>query len=385
MRIQFALLSIATLAMIASAHDTQARTTAGVVESRYLAFFLLTGNSSGDPALDGRIRSDIQTVLEEKGLVRTSADEAQAVGVIHVATAAKHSRGDFYEGWGGWEWRASGPPTLDGTRNYKPGSVVVDVFDARTKQLIWTGETPNVLSGKSSPSEPRKNALARLFRTFPVLGVTGFLPFSPVAGDHSPVDDATERIIFAPGPAVLVEIHGEPRYEQVLGTDLQRVVNTDAFIVRDEADIHYSKIGDVWMEADGLTGNWLPAGMLPGGTEAAYADIRPVGGMPTAASDPATLPVVYVVTTPADLIVTDGEPQYGPFKGTALRYLENANAVVFQEPTDHELYVRLSGGWFRAWTTDGPWERVGDKALPADLRPVRDITSTDLNAEAERQ
>jgi hypothetical protein len=101
MRIQFALLSIAILAMIASAHDTQARTTAGVVESRYLAFFLLTGNASGDPALDGRIRSDIQTVLEEKGLVPTSADEAQAVGVIHVATTAKHSRGDFYEGWGG--------------------------------------------------------------------------------------------------------------------------------------------------------------------------------------------------------------------------------------------------------------------------------------------
>jgi hypothetical protein len=383
-RLQFALFSIATLAMIASAHDTQASNTTDVTQSRYLAFFLLPGNSSGDPTLDRQIRSDIQTQLEAKGLVPVPAGEAQAVGVIHAATAAKHSRGDFYDGWGGWEWRVSGTAALDGTRNYRPGSIVVDVFDARTKQLIWTGEGPNVLSGRSGPSEPRKNALARMFRSFPVLGGNRLLPLLPIVGDHSPVEEATERIIFAQSPAVLVEVHGEPRYEQVLGTDLQRVVNTDAFIVRDEADIHYAKIGEVWMEADGLTGNWLPAGMLPSGTEAVYDDARPLGGLSTPVSESATVPVVYVVTTPTDLIVTDGEPRYGAFKGTALRYLENANAVVFQEPTDQQLYVRLPSGWFRAWTTNGPWERVADKALPADLRAVRNITRTDLNADAEQ-
>jgi Domain of unknown function (DUF4136) len=184
--LQFALLSITTLATIASAHDTRARTTAETAESRYLAFFLLPGNSSGDPTLDRQIQSEIEALIEAKGLVPVPAGDAQAVGVIHVATAAKQSRSDFYAGWGGWEWRVPGTAALEGTHNYKAGSVVFDLFDARTKQLIWTGEAPNAVTGSSSSIEPRKNTLARMFRTFPVLGVSGFLPLLPPAGDHSP-------------------------------------------------------------------------------------------------------------------------------------------------------------------------------------------------------
>jgi hypothetical protein len=54
--------------------------------------------------------------------------------------------------------------------------------------------------------------------------------------------------------------------------------------------------------------------------------------------------------------------------------LQNTNAVVFKEPTDKELYVHVDDGWFRAWTTDGPWERVPENALPADLAEFRSLT-----------
>src|ERR671924_254924 len=70
---------------------------------------------------------------------------------------------------------------------------------------------------------------------------------------------------------------------------------------------------------------------------------------------------------PAALIETDGEPQFVPVNATALLRVKNTTAVVFKEPTDQEIYVRLPQGWFRAWTTNGPWERVPNNALPADL------------------
>jgi hypothetical protein len=71
--------------------------------------------------------------------------------------------------------------------------------------------------------------------------------------------------------------------------------------------------------------------------------------------------------TPASLIVTNGEPQHLPFKGTSLLYLSNTTSSVFREPTDQELYVRIPAGWFRAWTANGPWEQVRADELPLDL------------------
>ena len=53
--------------------------------------------------------------------------------------------------------------------------------------------------------------------------------------------------------------------------------------------------------------------------------------------------------------------------GTALRYLANTAAKVFREPTDDEWYVQVDGRWYRAWTSDGPWQGIADKELPADI------------------
>jgi hypothetical protein len=78
--------------------------------------------------------------------------------------------------------------------------------------------------------------------------------------------------------------------------------------------------------------------------------------------------------TPAELIVMDGPPRYAPVEGMTLEYVENTTATVFKEPTDDELYVLTSGGWFRAWTNDGPWQFVPRNELPADIAAVRDDT-----------
>jgi hypothetical protein len=191
------------------------------------------------------------------------------------------------------------------------------------------------------------------------------------------------RIIFAQSPALLILIHGEPVYRRVTGTALQRVTNTEPLIVRDDdGGMYYLKIFDGWMEAYTLTGLWSAAGMDPDGVAQALkqaganVDLLTGGGArgrgPRPRMDTMPLPTVYVSTTPAVLITTDGAPHFAPVDGTTLLYLTNTASLVLKEPTDQELYVRVSRRWFRSWTTDGPWDYVPNKDLPGDFAAIPD-------------
>ena len=64
--------------------------------------------------------------------------------------------------------------------------------------------------------------------------------------------------LFSEQAAILVLIDGPPVYRPIDGTDLQRIINTKPFIIRDY-HIHYMKVFDGWMEAYGLTGMWSVA------------------------------------------------------------------------------------------------------------------------------
>lgn len=345
-----------------------------VTGSRYVTFFVLQGNSSGSTIVDRQLKADIETELTDNGLVAASPEEAQAVVVVHTATPAKHSRNAFYQGWGdGWDWRLADAPARNGTEDYKVGTLVVDLFDAWTKKLLWHGSASNgVMGGSSARPYLTKHAATRIFRHFPFGGYPADSPALP-GTPSAMASDQGMRIIFSPAPALLVRINGEPRYEQLIGTDLQRVINSTALIVRDVAGMHYFRRGDTWMEAYDLTGPWSTAGTVPEGAEVAVkealSDIRT--DLFASAQSHGPTPMVCVSTTPAELIVTDGEPQYAPFNGTPLLYIRNTTGIVFREPTDQELYVRVPAGWFRAWTANGPWEPVPADKLPADLAGIR--------------
>jgi hypothetical protein len=133
--------------------------------------------------------------------------------------------------------------------------------------------------------------------------------------------------------------------------------------------MQYMRLAGRWLEAYDVTGDWSPAGILPAGADVALQEaIRerrddPLAGI--TAREP--MPDIVVALTPADLIVTDGEPQYAPLRGTSLQQMTNTTAEVFKEPTDGELYVRSQAGWFRAWTTNGPWQPIAAGCLPTDL------------------
>ena len=82
----------------------------------------------------------------------------------------------FYDGFGGgWGWRRFGGGGFAGlgdatttTDTYQMGTVVVDLFDTKTKQLLSRGITSDTLSNNSSKNiENLNKGVEKMFRKFP--------------------------------------------------------------------------------------------------------------------------------------------------------------------------------------------------------------------------
>ena len=207
---------------------------------------------------------------------------------------------------------------------------------------------------------------------------------APPLGTNPPATAgiAAPTIIFSASPALLVLIDGDPVYRDVAGTTLQRIVNTKALILRDEGDAFYLKVLDGWMQAYALGNWWEATSVPPEGADIALRqavaskDVDLLNGPATQGAAPqpsladGRAPAIHVSTKPAVLVVTDGAPRFATVSGTSLEYAENTTAKLFREPTDQELYLLISGRWFRSWKTEGPWQSVAGDELPADFAKI---------------
>jgi hypothetical protein len=179
---------------------------------------------------------------------------------------------------------------------------------------------------------------------------------------HSPPE-----IVWATNRAVLILIDGEPVLRPVPGGSLQRVVNTPALLVRDEASARFYLAGDgVWFAATSIQGPWSLA-QSPPPEVAGLAPASPHGGSATG-QEP--LPKIIVRTRPAELLMTSGLPDFRPIRGTALLYAADTDSQLFFDTSNREAYLLLSGRWFKAKSLEGPWTHVAPRDLPADFAKI---------------
>jgi hypothetical protein len=203
-----------------------------------------------------------------------------------------------------------------------------------------------------------------------------------------PVAVRTEppEIITSSRPALLVTIDGPPEYVLVRGAVplLWRVVNTRVLLLKNAVGRHYLHYCDGFLEAGSLNEPWSVAVKVPGGAKLAEKAARNskktnlLEGKP----DPRTrkkpslrktvIPWVYLSMIPAELIVTDGEPDFISIEGTGLFYARNTTGDLFWRQEDRTMYLLASGFWFRAESYLGPWGLVPDDGLPRDFRAIPD-------------
>jgi hypothetical protein len=192
------------------------------------------------------------------------------------------------------------------------------------------------------------------------------------------------KVIFKSQPAVLVLLDGDPKLLPIPDSKLMRVANTPFIMVYDPAaKTYYLKGGDTWLGATEVTGAWKNVDPLPeplkaladkmkeadaklageaGPKKASKKEIKKIGN---------EMPQVIVSTVPAELLVTDGDPQYTPITGTNLLFVSNTESNIFMDTGSQEYYTLLSGRWFKSKSLkDGPWAYVAPDKLPADFAKI---------------
>jgi hypothetical protein len=124
-------------------------------------------------ALDvDRVKSAVNAALAAKGW--SQVDSGGDVSVIAVETTQNEQSLDtFYNGFaGGWGWRRFGGggfgEATTTTETYKVGTLVVDLFDTKTKQLLWRGASSDTLSNNSDKNiKNLDKGVEKMFKKFP--------------------------------------------------------------------------------------------------------------------------------------------------------------------------------------------------------------------------
>jgi hypothetical protein len=121
-----------------------------------------------DPLWVGRIKEAVNSALTAKGLTAVESGGDIAIVAIEM-TKNQQSLNTFYNGFGGgWRWGGGFGDATTTVDNYKVGTLVVDLFDAKTKKIIWRGSSSDTLSDKSDKNiKNLDKGVQKMFDHFP--------------------------------------------------------------------------------------------------------------------------------------------------------------------------------------------------------------------------
>jgi hypothetical protein len=128
---------------------------------------LIEGASHPNQIVDAEIKQSINGQLSAKGLTLTTGDKAD-VYVGYQTAVNQQRQWTGYGMGGGFRWGGGMATATSSTINV--GTIVVDMYDPSTKQLVWTGSATNTLDPGSNQQKNENNlnkAMTKLFKKFP--------------------------------------------------------------------------------------------------------------------------------------------------------------------------------------------------------------------------
>jgi len=133
---------------------------------KYRTFMWIKEPKPENPLMKQRIIDAVNAELEAKGL-RLAADHADLGVSANTATKEEQTLDSFYGGFPGWGWhRHWGGPVV--VETYEVGTLVVDLFDTDTKQVVWWGSASGTVSDKPEKNNKKLDkAVEKMFKDFP--------------------------------------------------------------------------------------------------------------------------------------------------------------------------------------------------------------------------
>lgn len=136
----------------------------------YRTFKWIQPPEGAPPLVAQRIVAGVDAQLRAKGW--TASEDADVAIAAHVASEQRQDVDTFYSGpaYVGWGWRGAwGVGSVNTTtRHYTVGTLVVDMFDARTRQAVWRGSAEGTVPGSPEQLDAKVQAgIDSMFADFP--------------------------------------------------------------------------------------------------------------------------------------------------------------------------------------------------------------------------
>jgi hypothetical protein len=135
------------------------------------------GTRWGNPISEKRVKTEILEVLTAKGWTPAPEGEADALVVLHGAAEKQKSldvsvngmEGYGYRGARGWGEMGMATRTLSTTSTgHLVEALVVDIFDARSKSLVFRGTAIAEVSDTAEKNQKKLDKItAKMFKGFP--------------------------------------------------------------------------------------------------------------------------------------------------------------------------------------------------------------------------
>ena len=130
------------------------------------------GTAWNNPIGEKRVLGEIEEAIAAKGWAKAEEGKADAIVVLHGAGEKQKSLNTFYSGgYGGYGWRGWGGGMGSATTTvseYMVGTLVVDIFDVMTKQLLFRGQASDQVSSNAEKNTKTVyKAMAKMFKAFP--------------------------------------------------------------------------------------------------------------------------------------------------------------------------------------------------------------------------
>jgi hypothetical protein len=154
--------------VIAMAQDVRYNSMPGTDFSKFHTYKWVSveGGASTNQIMDAQIKQAVDAQLATKGLTKTDGDKADLYIDYQVAESQQKQWNAY--GMGGMRWGGGMASATEST--ITTGSLVLDMYEPGSKQLVWTGTATKTVDPNAKQDKIQKNldkGMAKLLKNYP--------------------------------------------------------------------------------------------------------------------------------------------------------------------------------------------------------------------------
>ena len=154
---------------VTQAQDVTSNSMPGTDFTKYHTYKWVTveGASHPNQIVDAQIKASIDSQLGAKGLTKTNSDKADLYIDYQVSVNQQKQWNAYGTGMG---FRFGGGMATATSSTIDIGTLVLDMYDPASKQLVWSGRATKTIDPNNSQEKKQKNldkAMQKLLKNYP--------------------------------------------------------------------------------------------------------------------------------------------------------------------------------------------------------------------------